>query len=310
MLLLAYIVILSGVVTPYNTHLWEKCNDGLTAVFVSTRRLYRDANNKHLISKVLIMKNISKNTPVISNISNETTSVNQQEPAKKYEFIDDCEYIDGHFLTRIRALRDFDDVKKGDLGGYIENESNLSHEGNCWVYNKARVFQNARVFGNAKVKSFFVDVYGNAQIYGNAIFEGMTLKDNAKLSGNAHANNAVVIEGNAQIYDNARVTDHAHISDNAVICDDAHVGGNAKISGSAYICDESRVFDDAVICDALISGSSYIHSNASLTANEDICDDAYPEFGSEDDYYRHEYYADFEGYYGDDNDSEYESDAA
>ncbi|WP_208434689.1 hypothetical protein [Bartonella taylorii] len=221
------------------------------------------------------MNTTVKTTPVISNIANETALVNKQEPAKKYEFIDDWEYIDGHFLTRIRALRDFGDVKAGDLGGYIENESNLSHEGNCWVYNKARVFQNARVFGNAKVKSFFVDVYGNAQIY-----------------------------------DNAQVTDHAHISDNAVICDDAHVGGNAKISGSAYICDEARVFDDAVICDALISGNSYIHSNASLTTNEDICDDAYPEFGSEDDYYRHEYYADCEGYYDDDNDSQYESDAA
>ncbi|WP_208442507.1 hypothetical protein, partial [Bartonella raoultii] len=171
------------------------------------------------------MKTISKNTPVISSISNETALINKQEPAKKYEFINDGDYVDGHFLTRIRALRDFGDVKKGDLGGYIESEDNLSHDGNCWVYNKARVFQNARVFGNAKVKSFFVDVYGNAQIYGNAIFEGMTLKDNAKLSGNAHASNAVVIEGNAQIYDNARVTDHAHISDNAVICDDAHVGG-------------------------------------------------------------------------------------
>ncbi len=33
------------------------------------------------------MTNISNNTPV-----------NQQEPAKKYEFIDDCEYIDGRFL--------------------------------------------------------------------------------------------------------------------------------------------------------------------------------------------------------------------
>ncbi len=217
---------------PYNTHLWEKHNNGLTAVFSTPDALIECQLKTLLTRKVLIMTNISKNTPVISNIANETASVNQQEPAKKYEFIDDCEYIDGHFLTRIRALRDFDDVKKGDFGGYIESEDNLSHEGNCWVYNKARVFQNARVFGNAKVKSFFVDVYGNAQIYGNAIFEGMTLKDNAKLSGNAHASNAVVIEGNAQIYDNARVTDHAHISDNAVICDDAHVGGNAKISGS------------------------------------------------------------------------------
>ncbi|WP_375617080.1 hypothetical protein [Bartonella sp. AP58NXGY] len=245
------------------------------------------------------MKNISKITPV-----------NKKKTSKKYEFTGEMDFVTGLILYRIRALRDFADVKAGDLGGYIENESNLSHKGNCWVYDKARVFQNARVSGNAKVKSFFVDVCGNARIYGNAIFEGMLLKDNAKLYGNAHVSNAVVIEGNAKIYDNARITNHAHICDDAVICDDAHVGGNAKISGAAHICDGSRVFDDAVVCGALISGDSYVHSAASLTADDHIWDEAYPEFGSEDDYYRHEYYADCEGYYDDDNDSEYESDAA
>ncbi|CDO48672.1 phage related protein [Bartonella tribocorum] len=219
------------------------------------------------------MKNISKNTPI-----------NKKKTSKKYEFTGEMDFVTGLILYRIRALRDFGDVKAGDLGGYIENESNLSHKGNCWVYDKARVFQNARVSGNAKVKSFFVDVCGNARIYGNAIFEGMLLKDNAKLYGNAHVSNAVVIEGNAKIYDNARVTNHAHI------------------------CDGSRVFDDAVVCGALISGDSYVHSAASLTADDHIWDEAYPEFGSEDDYYRHEYYADCEGYY--DDDSEYENDAA
>ncbi|EJF74094.1 hypothetical protein ME7_01609 [Bartonella birtlesii LL-WM9] len=34
-------------------------------------------------------------------------------------------------LYRICALKDFDDVKAGHLGGFIEKESNLSHEGNC-----------------------------------------------------------------------------------------------------------------------------------------------------------------------------------
>ncbi|GAA4667518.1 hypothetical protein GCM10023262_16070 [Bartonella pachyuromydis] len=65
------------------------------------------------------MTNISKNTSVIS-IANKTVSANKQEPTKKYEFINEGEYIDGHFLTRIRALRDFGDVKKGDLGGILK----------------------------------------------------------------------------------------------------------------------------------------------------------------------------------------------
>ncbi|UNE54818.1 hypothetical protein [Bartonella machadoae] len=234
------------------------------------------------------MKSTVKNTPVIS--------------SKKYEFTYDMQCVNGHLLYRIRALKDFADVKKGDLGGYIEKESNLSHDGDCWVYDQARVFEKARVFGNAKIKGYFVDVYGKAKIYGNAIFEGRTIKGNAKLYGNAHVQNAVAIEGNAKIYDNASVTNYAHISDDAVICDDAHVGGNAKISGAAHICDHSQVCDDAVVCGALISGNSYVHSAASLTADDHIWDEAYPELGSEDDYYRHEYYDD----YGYDDDYQYD----
>jgi hypothetical protein len=48
---------------------------------------------------------------------------------KKYELIKSD--IPG--LYRIKAVRDFSDVKKGDIGGYVESEDNLSHEGDCWV---------------------------------------------------------------------------------------------------------------------------------------------------------------------------------
>lgn len=50
---------------------------------------------------------------------------------KKYEFINDTKVINGHTLYRIVALRNFGLVDKGDLGGYIEKEDNLSHKGNC-----------------------------------------------------------------------------------------------------------------------------------------------------------------------------------
>ncbi|WP_375695350.1 hypothetical protein [Bartonella sp. AC90GZZY] len=225
------------------------------------------------------MTNIVKNTPV-----------NKKKTSKKYEFTSEMDCVAGHFLYRIRALRDFGDVKAGDLGGFIEKESNLSHKGNCWVYDKARVFENARVYENAKVKGFFVDVYGDAKIYGNAIFQGMAINDYCEIYGNAHVENAVVIEGNVKIYDNARVSGHAHISDMSVICDNAHVGGNAKISDGAYICDDSYVVDDAVVCGSYVSGSSCVHSAASLTEYDQIHDEAIPRFGSDDDYYRHEYY--------------------
>lgn len=42
-------------------------------------------------------------------------------------------------LYRIKALKDFSDVKKGDFGGYVQQESNLSQFGDAWVYGYAQV---------------------------------------------------------------------------------------------------------------------------------------------------------------------------
>ena len=42
-------------------------------------------------------------------------------------------------LYQIRALKDFGNVKVGDLGGWIEKEANLSQQGNAWVSGNALV---------------------------------------------------------------------------------------------------------------------------------------------------------------------------
>lgn len=64
---------------------------------------------------------------------------------KKYELTSDTIQQGEIALYRIRALRDFGDVKTGGLGGYLENEQNLSHLGNAWVSDNARVFGDAQV---------------------------------------------------------------------------------------------------------------------------------------------------------------------
>ena len=46
----------------------------------------------------------------------------------------------GHTLYRIEALKDFGDIKKGEKGGYIEKEDNLSQDDNAWVYGNAEVY--------------------------------------------------------------------------------------------------------------------------------------------------------------------------
>ncbi len=45
---------------------------------------------------------------------------------KKYELTTDTKTFLGRKLFRIKALISFGDVKAGDMGGYVEKESNLS----------------------------------------------------------------------------------------------------------------------------------------------------------------------------------------
>ena len=71
----------------------------------------------------------------------------------KYKLTKNKKTIGDVTLYQIEALKDFLNVKKGDLGGWIEKESNLSHRGDCWVYG------DARVYGRAMVFLFLVNLY-------------------------------------------------------------------------------------------------------------------------------------------------------
>ena len=86
---------------------------------------------------------------------------------KKYELTEEPKVIGGKTVFRIRALRSFGDIKAGDLGGFIENERNLSHGGNAWVGGNAQVNGYAQVGGNAWVEDN-AQVGGDAWVGGNA----------------------------------------------------------------------------------------------------------------------------------------------
>jgi len=105
----------------------------------------------------------------------------------KYKLTKNKKTIGDVTLYQIEALKDFSDIKKGDLGGWIEKESNLSQQGDCWVSCRARVYDNAIVSDNAWV-------FGNAQVSGCAW-----------------------VSGNARVFGNARVSGNAWVSGNAII---------------------------------------------------------------------------------------------
>ena len=109
------------------------------------------------------------------------------ETEKKYKLTDECITLGDKKLYRIEALKDFASIKKGDKGGFVESEDNLSQIGDCWIYDDAEVYGNARVFENAKA-------YNDANIHGNAVVCG-----NAKVYGNA------AVYSNAEIFSDATV---------------------------------------------------------------------------------------------------------
>ena len=90
---------------------------------------------------------------------------------KKYEFTGETKRVElwnrTATLHRIKATVEFGFVKVGELGGWIEKEENLSHEGKAWVCDDAKVWGNAEVCDDAKVCGD-AEVCDDAKVWGNA----------------------------------------------------------------------------------------------------------------------------------------------
>ena len=119
---------------------------------------------------------------------------------QKYE-ITDIAHEKYPFLHRIRALCDIgENVKAGDLGGFVESESNLSFEpgDDAWI------FDNAIAAGNG-----YVD-------------KGACLRDWAIVCGSAYVSHGAHISGRSRAEDDAYIR-------GAVVSDYARVSGNSMI---------------------------------------------------------------------------------
>ena len=136
---------------------------------------------------------------------------------RKYELTDETREAFGRTLHRIVAVRSFDYVKAGEKGGWIEKESNLSHEGFCWVYDDAMVFADAVVSGNAKV------------------IRHATVCDTAKVYGNAKLMDNAAVYGRAEVYDEASVCGRTDVYGDATVCGDAEVRGDAVLREDAVV---------------------------------------------------------------------------
>lgn len=157
--------------------------------------------------------------------------------SKKYELVNQRK--DG--LYQVKALKSFNNVKKGDLGGWVAGEHNLSHAGVCWAYDSAEVFEDAKVFGDAAV-SGTAEVSGTAKVGDSAeVFGNAKVCDSAEVFGKAWVSGNAWVYGNAKVYGNAEVYEGARVFGNAKVREDARVYGNAKVHGRATPGRETQV---------------------------------------------------------------------
>lgn len=131
---------------------------------------------------------------------------------QKYEIRYDLyKRLYGRMLYRIQALKSFNDVKEGELGGYVGSEKNLSHDGNCWIYDEACVFDEVQIKDNARV-------YDNAMVYGVG-----SVHDNARIYGNSQVFGCAYVRNNANVLGNAKVHGNCIVSGNVIVYGDANI---------------------------------------------------------------------------------------
>lgn len=142
-------------------------------------------------------------------------NVTSLDDSKKFTLSDIYKYvtIDRRKIKvrRIIANKNFESeqgimIKKGELGGWVEYEGNLSEYDKCWIFEESIVCDNGQVCDNATVCQDSI-VCGNAVII----------------------DNAVICRGSL-IFGNAIIEDDAYI-------EHSKVGGKSRVGGSNHIVD-------------------------------------------------------------------------
>ena len=225
---------------------------------------------------------------------------------KKYEFTGETKKVGDITVRRIRLLVDIEyeemsnrpKIKAGTVGGWIEREGNLSHEGRCFVADDACVYGHAFVKDDALVA-------GDAQVYG---FASVTLQafvhDHATVCGfgvvtdHAGVCGHAIVNEYATVKDSASIIDHATAGGACTVRNNASMGGHSKASGQAIIGGFARITDianvtgRANICGQVsmsghacardkchVSGRSFLHQNCVVkdfanVINSTICNSA------------------------------------
>lgn len=146
---------------------------------------------------------------------------------QKYE-ITDIAHEQYPFLHRIRALRDIGvEVKAGDLGGFVESESNLSFEpgDDAWIFDNAIACMNAYVSHEARLS-------GHARAEDDSYIRGAVLCAFSRISGTSmilaspDTHSIPILSGHCAVY--------------------GKVSGNVRLTGEALVISSEDIHNDSL----------------------------------------------------------------
>ena len=163
----------------------------------------------------------------------------------KYRITDETIEVDGVILHRIRLVRRLEAMPAGYIGGWVESEHNLSHQGDAWIEGDSMVFGDARVEGDATVR-YGAKVSGNSVVRGKATVSQSAVRDNAVVE-----DFAVLVE--ADVSGNGRVSGLAKCY-GGTVSDNAHQMGGILNARSAMAGHSRVCFDGVLEPDASITG--------------------------------------------------------
>ena len=152
---------------------------------------------------------------------------------KKYEILMDKENTiewEGRTLHRIRALKDFRNVRKGDTGGYVENEYNLSQEGDCWIYDEAKAMDNSRMYDNSVMYDY------------SEMYDYSTMYNNSRMYDYSEIHDSSIMHDNGRMYNNSRMYDYSEIHDSSIMYDNGRMYNDSEMYGDSELNNKAKLY--------------------------------------------------------------------
>lgn len=173
----------------------------------------------------------------------------------KYELLEeDTIEIESHKLYRIRALTKFrDDVEPGDLGGYIDKTSTLSHQNECWVDCNSKVYNDVKIDGNVSIVDSEIDnlcrINGDIAICRARLSDDVIIMKNAIILG-CKISNKVILDGTLDLSE-------CSISDNVLILSEVDML-NTKLSNYVSITGDYSIMDAHIASNIKMHGKGLV----------------------------------------------------